>query len=171
MAVLDPRILQLVETLVAAQMDWLAFELVEGIQLGRVPVESEDTLLAARQDIRTLKPPTSPDRVLVSLEAAKRLEGDDQIEWAAGYVASRIETSIQELRAATGNLDAVLFNTDPNTKAAGTIIGLRDGIAISSVGVSGKVDRNAIGVAEAALPELRKELEGWRDRALGRRTP
>ena len=42
MAILDPRLLPLLETLAASGADWLAFEIVDGVRRGREPEEPEE---------------------------------------------------------------------------------------------------------------------------------
>ena len=49
MAILDRRLIPFIEMLAELGMDWLAFELMEGIRLGREPVAREDELARLRQ--------------------------------------------------------------------------------------------------------------------------
>jgi hypothetical protein len=90
LAILDPRLLELIETLVAARLDWLAFELIEGVQAGHPPEESEDALVVARESIRgnaQPKPRGEPQAVTVE---ARPIPPKEQIEWAAAYVEERL---------------------------------------------------------------------------------
>ena len=54
MAVLDPRLLPFIEMLAELGMDWLVFELVDGIRRGDEPAEDEYALTLARQQIEQL---------------------------------------------------------------------------------------------------------------------
>lgn len=51
MAILDSRLLPLIETLSDRGLDWLAFELIESIRRGREPVEPEELLVRARAKV------------------------------------------------------------------------------------------------------------------------
>ena len=53
MAILDPRLIPFIEMLADLGLDWLAFELIEGVRRGEEPVETEDALALVRQRIRT----------------------------------------------------------------------------------------------------------------------
>ena len=48
MATLDLRLLESIETLVAARLDWLAFELIKGVQAGPNPLKSPKKQLPQR---------------------------------------------------------------------------------------------------------------------------
>ncbi len=155
MATLDPRLFDLFETLRASQLDWLIFELMEGIQAGKHPSESPDTLAQARRDVRSDSPlefdfgPTSE---------AVPISGDDQIEWAVQYVADRLDATLAELRKATDNLHAIFNGNATSTTKQGpqeVIIQLADGDEGRTL------RRNDIIVASSELPGLRKELEAW----------
>ena len=52
MAILDPRLLPFIEVLAELGMDWLAFELVDGVRRGKEPVEDEAALRRARDRTR-----------------------------------------------------------------------------------------------------------------------
>ncbi len=89
MAVLDPRLLPLLETLAGAGADWLAFEIVDGIRRGRELVEPEELLGAAREKVRSRQ---LSDRLSADVPVlAEPIFGDEQIVWAANYVAARLD--------------------------------------------------------------------------------
>lgn len=46
MATLNPRLLPLIETLIGVGADWLAIEVIETLNRGRWPEESEEVLAA-----------------------------------------------------------------------------------------------------------------------------
>ena len=73
MAILDPRLLKLIETLMASRLDWLVIELIAGIQAGRPVEEPEKALAAARQDIRTNVQPKARGEPRVALSEICRL--------------------------------------------------------------------------------------------------
>lgn len=48
---LDPRLFDLLKTLAAADLDWLAEEVIRGVLAGDVPLESEAAVIEARRDV------------------------------------------------------------------------------------------------------------------------
>lgn len=158
MAILDPRLFDLFETLRSSQLDWLIFELMEGIQAGKHPSESPDALAQARRDVRSDR---SPEFDFGPTSEAVPISGDDQIEWAVDYVANRLDATLAELGRAAANLDIIVNGNA--SKAANTakqgpqevMIELADGDG------SRKLERNDIVAASTELPGLRKELEAW----------
>lgn len=81
MTVLDTRLLPLLETLVGAAADWLAFEIVDGVRRGREPLEPEELLRAAREKVRSRR---LSDRLSAEIPVlSEPILGDDQIVWAA----------------------------------------------------------------------------------------
>jgi hypothetical protein len=52
MAILDARLFSMIETLVAAGLDWLAFELIEGVRRGQEIEETNDILAISRERAR-----------------------------------------------------------------------------------------------------------------------
>src|SRR4051812_20982308 len=107
MATLDPRILDLIETLTIARLDWLAFEIVEGIQAGYVPTESSETLADTRRRVREDdQPKATGEPKPVTLES-EPVEGDAQINWAAKYVGERLDATLVYLAESIENLDAL----------------------------------------------------------------
>lgn len=109
MAILDARLLPLIDVLVAEDADWLAFELLGGVQLGKVVEETPDDLRraceaaglaggrAAHSEKHVLPPPASAPIV-----------GDDQIAWAANYVSKRITDVLMMLQAAIDQMETIL---------------------------------------------------------------
>jgi hypothetical protein len=52
MAILDRRLIPFIEMLADLGLDWLAFELIDGIRRGREPEESAKALMVARERVR-----------------------------------------------------------------------------------------------------------------------
>lgn len=161
MATLDPRLLDLIETLVATRLDWLAFELMDGIRVGRQTPEAAGTLAAVRRSVRLPEQPTAKEAKTTQREQAMPIEGDEQIEWAANHVVDRLDALIAELSAAMDNLD-ILRGTEGRSalrasdeKAGGPLVIVLDGEEPR------KVDRGGIDVALAALPDLRAQIMAW----------
>ena len=158
MATLDPRLFELFETLRASRLDWMIFELMEGIQAGRHPKESPDNLARARRDVQT---DSSPEFVVSPTSEAAPISGDEQIEWAVQYVADRLNATLAELSKAADNL-----NTIVNGNAAKSTIIPKQGpqevtIELADGDGKRKLGRNDVIAASIELPGLRKELEAW----------
>ena len=157
MAILDRRLIPFIEMLAELGMDWLAFELMEGIRLGREPLEREAELALARQWARNGKAVTfegdPEDRVL-----AEPLLGDSQLEWAARYVSERLEAVLAEMSAALGALDEIVASgrdRPVKTAEASTVLVLLDAEEDRPVGVT------EIEEAQAHVAQLRQSLVNW----------
>jgi hypothetical protein len=158
MAILDPRLFDLFETLRALQLDWLIFELMEGIQAGIRPTESSDDLAQARRDVRSDR---SYEFSYPPVSEAAPISGDVQIEWAVQYVADRLDATLAELTRSANNLDAIL--SGDGAKSA-NIVKRGPGevfVELSDSDGGRKLGRDDILAASAGLPSLRKELEAW----------
>ena len=157
MAILDRRLVPLVEMLTELGMDWLAFELIEGVRRGREPVEEEGKLELARQWARKGKaevPEGDPEENV----PAEPLVGGSQLEWAARYVGERLEAVLEEISASLGALDEIVASDrDGQAKTAevSTVLVLLD------VGEVGRVGRTQVEEAQAHLDELHRSLESW----------
>jgi hypothetical protein len=156
MAVLDPRILDLIETLTAARMDWLAFELIQAIQRGRTPMESPDTLAVTRRKVREDDQPMADGHPKGASHEPQPIEGDEQIDWAAKYVAERLDATLAYLAQSIESLDAIAGNGAVLSEEAG------DPLVVLAVGEAPrKAGRTEVNAAVAALPQLRHALEAW----------
>uniref|UniRef100_UPI004048CFBF hypothetical protein n=1 Tax=Yoonia sp. TaxID=2212373 RepID=UPI004048CFBF len=169
MAILDPRLLPLLETLAGAGADWLAFEIVDGVRRGREPWESEEQLRAAREKVRSQQP---SDRLPADIPVlARPILGDDQIVWAANYVTDRLDGALADLDEGLKMIEAVAESSgntfrqdDPAFSKA------RPGtpIEIVLIGEEGRpVDRSSIAVAKEGVASLRNALAGWSREAQG----
>jgi len=160
MATINPRLLALVETLINGGADWLAVELIDTINSGRWPEESEEVLVATRSQVREA----------IVQERSRELERkpvepvpiplDAQMAWAAEFVADRIDAALNNLSGAFANLDAILGETSADTTlkdgAAGPLavrVGTGDAIAELRLG--------DIEQARAGMLQLRFALRRW----------
>ena len=160
MAVLDPRMLDLIETLVAARMDWLAFELIEGIQEGRAPTETSDTLAMTRTKVRDDDQPKATGELKLVSQAVQAIEGNDQIEWAAIYIAGRIDATLAYLAQSIENIDAIAGGNVKNP-AAISVDASEPLVVLSDGETQREAGRAEVEGAIAALPQLRQSLEVW----------
>lgn len=173
MAILDSRVLELIETLVAARLDWLAFELIEGIRLGRSPEEPEEALAAARESIRSNAQPKARGEPQVLLAGPQPIPAGEQVEWAAAYVEERLEAALEQLQASTDTLDFIVETTTepkvPQELVAGASAKTEQGMTLVLLDVEGdrKSSREDIAGARDDIPILRAALAGWTRHARG----
>lgn len=157
MAILDRHLTPFLEMLSELDLDWLVFEIIDGIRRGQELEETEDALALARGDI------TSGDakRIVYDSEdndEGKPILGDDQLEWAAQYVKERLEATLAEMGASLDNLDDIIAaGRDQSTEDAGFSTTL-----VLGEGEEGlKVDRARVKKAQAELPKLQQALTEW----------
>jgi hypothetical protein len=163
MAVIDPRLLPLIEALAASGADWLAFELFDGLHVGQVPVDSDDDLNRTRLAVREFRNderlPEEPDS---QKPTATPIVGDEQIEWAAKYVADRISDSIRMLESSLDHLESIVTkDRDSGATFDGMPLHSRGGIALRMEGEEVVVRRTQIDEGIAGLPALEEALLNW----------
>ncbi len=164
MAVLDPRLTELIETLAAAELDWLAFELVDGVRRGVEPEETADTLEVARAEARAKRPP--PERLAAEARpvTSSPLIGDDQVEWAGRYVIARIDDALAALAASLDNLDALVDASE----AADVAKADQDAapmLVLEDLETPRKADRASVERARGDVGALRVAVERWSNQA------
>lgn len=176
MAILDPRLLELIETLVAARLDWLAFELIEGVRAGRPPEESEEALAVARESIRGNAQPKSRGEPQAISKEAKPIPPDEQIEWAAAYVEERLDEAIKQLQTSIDSLDFVVEGTIERPDKAGAVAqptGASEPRAVVvMLGLEGdrESSRDDVVGARESFPNLRTALTEWTAQLRGQAT-
>ncbi len=173
MAVLDPRLLPLLETLAASGADWLAFEIVDGVRRGREPEEPEELLQAARENVRSRQPERIPSPELSKL--AEPILGDDQIAWAADYVLARLDGALADLNAGYAMIESIADDSSGRSEKAGPSPVEADCIKPVTVVVLGEedlpIDRRSIAAARNGIPGLRAALAAWSLQSRGRPVP
>jgi hypothetical protein len=167
MATIDRRLLPLIEALAAVDADWLAFEILEGLQRGRVAEETHDNLLFTQQTVRSAKRKKSAERPrpdLVSSPAPPQpITGDDQIDWAVSYVNERIQDVVSMGDATLEELNAILYTSVP-PEVRLTVSPPTDGVTLvlqTDDEQQRSFRRDDIARARAGLPRLRSELLTW----------
>ena len=158
MAILDRRLTPIIEMLAELGMDWLAFELIEGVRRGQELVENEDALELARQWRRRTREAENFARNPEDSVEGEPLLGDAQLEWAAGYVHERLEATLAEMSASLGALDKIVVSgREPQTKTTepSAVLVLLDAEE------DRKVSRTQVEEAQAQLPKLSESLEAW----------
>lgn len=127
MATIDPRIIPLIETLVNSGVDWLAFEILDGIRLGRPQLSTDEEVQAARNAVWSFRKGHAPPNLETIEAAVPTLSGDDQIRFAEEYTIERISQSIAMANASLLQLNRIAGQTSDtlgasNTRANGEIV-------------------------------------------------
>ena len=171
MTVLDTRLLPLLETLVGAGADWLAFEIVDGVRRGREPLEPEELLRAAREKVRSRR---LSDRLSAEIPVlSEPILGDDQIVWAANYVWTRLDSALADLDEGWARIEAVAENSGDTFRQDDPAFSKHPGapVEIALIGQEGDpVDRGSIGAAREGLKSLRDALARWSFEVQGKTT-
>lgn len=170
MAVLDPRLLPLLETLTAAGANWLVFEIVDGVRRGREPLEPEELLQAAREKVRSRQ---FSDRLSADIPVmADPIHGDDQIVWAANYVAARLDGALAELDEACAMIEAIAESSGDRFRQESSAFSETTRsvpVEIALVGQEGHpVDRGSIATAREGVVSLSDALVRWSLEAQGK---
>jgi len=160
MATIDPRLIELVDTLVAAGADWLAFEILDGIRFGKPGEEFDNRDREMHRSLRSWKDKKSSEPEPRKREAVEKpIEGDDQIEFAASYVVDRITEAIEMTNMSLDNLNRIsakssenLSEVEPGSQAAITL-GMEDSTFRFTPDQAEQLRR--------LLPELRSSLSEW----------
>lgn len=167
MATLDPRLIDLIETLTRARLDWLAFELIEGIQAGRPELESEAALARTRDAIQNDAAPRARGEPGQPSPAPEPLVGDDQIDWAADYVGERLDTLLAQLDQSIDTLDLIVEGGDGQAKIAPYDERIASIVVLSGGEAVRKSRREELEEARTFIPALRAGLEQWSAQARG----
>ena len=173
MAILDLRLIELIETLVAARLDWLAFELIDGIQAGRPPEETEEALAAARESIRGNAQPKARGEPQAVAAEPRPIPHDEQIEWAAAYVEKRLAEALEQLQVSIDTLDFVVEGTIERPGRVGALAQPTKASESRAVAVLQdlegdlKISRDDIIVARESFPALRAALAEWTAQSRG----
>lgn len=160
MAVLDAKVLELVETLVKSRLDWLAFELISAIEAGRPPDEPEEALEAARRSIRSGNQPKARGEPQATVAIAEPIPAAEQVDFAAAYVEERLDAALAQLQASIETLAAIVDGTTEDPK-------MRQAVATAVLDVEGDRRSGLEGVANArqVFPNLRAALAEWAARS------
>src|SRR5437763_8558157 len=161
MAILEARLLPLIETLAEAGADWLAFEVLDGIRAGRVAEEHLEILKTTQEAVRSAKLENfrrerRPSAVPASVPPAPPIIGDDQIRWAAAYVHKRLSDALLMLQASLDQLQ-IFVRTPTNRDEVSPDLGSSNEVTLSiqtdeeKFGITRAEITNAIG----ALDDLR----------------
>ncbi|MCY4597706.1 MAG: hypothetical protein OXC19_23260 [Bryobacterales bacterium] len=161
MAILNQHLVPLIELLTELGIDWLAFELIEGIRRGEEPLEDERTLALARYRAGTQHREETVEHAWAAYEP-QPIPDVSQSEWAARYVFDRLGATLAEMTHSLDVLDEIVDDRNvkqpPGSRSSAVLV-LLDGGEECAVG------RARIEAAQARLPELREALDAWVVRA------
>lgn len=160
MATIDPRLVELLDTLVAAGADWLAFEILDGIRSGRPGEESDNRDGEMHPGLRSWKGDKSSEPETRKREAVpKPIEGDDQIEFAGSYVADRITEAIEMTSISLDNLNRISAKSSeqPSEVDPGRQVAITLGLEDSEF----RFTQDQAKQLRRLLPELRSSLSEW----------
>jgi len=163
MARLDSRLLPLIETLAAADADWLAFEILDGLQQGRVAEETHDDLHSTQIAVRKAERATRrSEEPALPPPAAEPIVADEQIEWAADYIAKRMSDAVLMVGATLDQLDEVTSGAQPLDRGP-LASGAKEGVTLilQTQDERLSVRKGEAANARAALPKLREALLAW----------
>ena len=161
MAILNQHLVALIELLTELGIDWLAFELIEGIRRGEEPLEDERTLALARYRAGDQHREETVEHPWANYEP-RPIPDVSQSEWAARYVVERLGATLAQMTYSLDLLDEIVDDRDvdesPGSRPSAVLILLVGGEEVA-------VDRAGIAAAHARLPELREALDAWVVRA------
>jgi hypothetical protein len=160
MATIDPRLIELVDTLVAAGADWLAFEILDGIRSGRPGEESDGRDREMHRGSRSWKnDKLSAPGPRIRETVMKPIEGDDQIEFAATYVVDRITEAIEMTGMSLDNLNLISARSSENPSEVDP--GTQTGITLGLEDSEFRFTQDRAEQLRHLLPELRTSLSEW----------
>jgi len=108
MAELNPRLLELIEVLVEAQLGWLAIEVIEGIQIGRGAQLTPQELAQAREDALRRETSEQPSPDVEVEQPNEPVDRIDQPKWAVDYINSRIQDVLKQSMNSLESLDTII---------------------------------------------------------------
>ena len=155
MAILNQRLVPLIEILTELGVDWLAFELIDGIRRGEEPEEDERALALTRERTKTGHP-VEMQQYPPADDGPKPYADDGQLEWAVRYICERLGATLTEMTDSIDVLDEIVDDGDAKRlrhSGASAVLVLD--------GAEHAVGRAQVKAAQARLPELRKALDDW----------
>lgn len=157
---IDQRIYPLLQTLSAADLDWLAREIVDGLTAGHVATADPDRMNSARELARRQFQYVGSIETGQSVEAAdKPFTPDEQLDYAATYTVVRLTDVIATMEASVVSLGRLLEANAP--PPAGTAPGPIM-LALGDLDICVTADMQDLRLAQAGLKELQVAITAWR---------
>ncbi len=168
MAIIDSRLLSLIETLVDVGADWLAFEILEGVQTGEVAEEPREKLRITQLNVRSRTRPVKerPWDDAGPAPSVRLRVGDAQLLWAAAYVNQRLRDAVFMLDASFDQIERIL-SIGPTHEGGPTVPATRGGMTfvLQTDERELSVNKNGLGAAGAELGHLQQALNAWLESA------
>lgn len=161
MAVLDPRLFDLLETLTRSRLDWLAMEVIDGIRAGRAVKDPPEALAAARKAIGSKAQPRVRGEPIPPTPAPQPIEADAQIEWAANYVGERLQSTLTQLDASLATLDEIVEGTQGDAESQAAKAPAESIAVLMDEDMPRKSRRDDVAVARASVQPLIDGLSRW----------
>jgi hypothetical protein len=122
MAKPDSRLVELTSALTGAGLDWLALEVLQGVQEGLLTEEGVDEVHRAQTSVRYGEPPRPAEdlRAFVPV-AVNHLDGGEQLRWAKEYVVNRLTDAAEMLDASLLQLNGIAAS-DESLDATGRAV-------------------------------------------------
>lgn len=160
MTTINPRLLALIETLIASGVDWLAVELIETLNHGRWPEESEETLRSTRFQVRAGGAEKREHELAYKAVTPVPIPLEEQVGWAAQFVADRLDAALDDLAGSLTNLNAIIG------ESSNAITVFRRDRQPTTIRVGGKdaavaVTAVEVEAARTAMQPLRAALARW----------
>lgn len=156
---LDQRIFDLLDTLSAAGMDWLAQEVIEGLLQGQVAEEPVGILRAARaQASRQHQDTWGVDYATTEQGSSRPISTELHVDWAAAYVSRRLDETITLMSLAAERVDTIIDGPEPRKSVEARI---ETRLARSDIPDDEGITRSRIEQARHGVSALRVALEAW----------
>jgi hypothetical protein len=156
---LDQRIFDLLNTLSAAGVDWLAQEVVEGLLKGHVAEEPVGILRAVRaQTSRQYQDSWGVDYAASEQSSSRPIPAELHVDWAAAFVSRRLEETIALMSLAADRLDTIINGPEPRKSVEARI---ETRLARSDIPDDEGITRSRIEQARHGISALRVALEAW----------
>jgi hypothetical protein len=162
----DPRLIPLIDTLNDVGLDWIAREIVAVIREGLLDGVGRDELSEVQSKVRNARTASQLDQRASQTPTPLRLEGDDQIRWARGYISERIGGAIAMADASLSNLSAIV-GVNPELHGDLSFSDSQVSIVLAVDDRRTTISLSANQEATAALNSLNEWLTAWERQALG----
>jgi hypothetical protein len=162
MAIVDPRLGELIETLISSGADWLALEIMAEIRLGQPDTHLEDDFQEAREMLSSLRKRdrSSPPKLIAKADSVRHLSGDEQIRFAVGHVMERISQNIAMADDSLANL-AEISGRSIRDSAGAVIASEMPSIELTWQDEGGQLGRQDLDNLKEKTATLRGALLQW----------
>lgn len=163
---LDPRLFDLLETLAAADLDWLVDEVIRGILAGKTPLETTEDVKLARSDVaRWSQDKRAFARADAAAVVAPALQGAAQLDWAVAHITNRLSDALAMMSISAERLDRLIDGSDAENAREGRSDSRTQLVLETGEDVAGEAVAVDVAAARQGLADLVQALEQWRGQA------